>query len=64
MIYFRRLKRLSLFEDFKDVPDWQYEVNVYLGYFYFLSKIVDFSDTFFFVLVSSLLISTQKKAAF
>jgi len=36
--------------DFKDVPDWQYEVNVYLGYFYFLSKIVDFSDTFFFVL--------------
>lgn len=35
------------------MPDWQYEVNVYLGYFYFLSKIVDFSDTFFFVLVSS-----------
>ena len=37
-------------DDFRDVPAWQYRLNAYLGYFYFLSKLLDFIDTFFFVL--------------
>jgi hypothetical protein len=37
-------------DDFRNIPAWQYRINAYLGYFYFLSKLLDFVDTFFFVL--------------